>query len=778
MASIEQTEGEVVFGHIGGKFKPEQIIHRIYHGSTKVESEETIGQYGSGFLTTHLLSPEIQVLGQLEDDRSFDFRLKREVGSVIELSDSMRKAERDFENSLSNTPTTHSFTTEFRYPLRDDAREVVEEGIATLKQCAPFVVAFNQQFSKINIQTSDGTVEFEVVERTLLDEDRIEQVTVSETENETQSVRQYILVSGDRSSVTFPMELDSEGQQVCLPVDDIPKLFLGFPLVGTENFSFPAIINSFKFTPTVNRDGVYLWRADDTANQENQAVLEEASELLVELLQFAASSGWHNAYHLAEIPDVQAQSWLDETRLRASLTGTLIQRIRKTPAVLNESGEAIPPGEAELPLANTPEGVLHLWDLLVGWQEDSDIWPRRDEAVGWCDAIRGWARVSEHDVSSFEEVIDGRKLASIVDDVSHDKSADPRTHRLSLLKNSLKENVSPIDWLNLLIGFLNSNGLAEAIREYRIVPSQRGFLRALPNLRRDDGIDEELKDIAKLLDWQLRGEIRDIRLTSLLDETDSEGWDNGYVVGELIKRLRERTSDGPDDHYRKASVRLFTWIVEEENWDILRGFPVFVGRSDSENINIAYLPGNNQDNDPFLAPVEVWPEDLRPFADLFPPNRILASGFFESLTDADKWASLVGNGIVRTEIIISNNANFSKFYPDHPLREGIEHSTVDLVPITDVWHKADIMERVRDSQARARLFWRFLTEWLSPRDEQSLDTEEFECECGEKHRYYPAAWLEPIRENTWVRTSNDVRTYATAPSLANLLRGDEATPVF
>ena len=711
-------------------------------------------------------------MGQLEDGRSFDFRLKREVGSVIELSDSMRKAERDFENSLSNTPTTHSFTTEFRYPLRDDAREVVEEGIATLKQCAPFVVAFNQQFSKINIQTSDGTVEFEVVERTLLDEDRIEQVTVSETENETQSVRQYILVSGDRSSVTFPMELDSEGQQVCLPVDDIPKLFLGFPLVGTENFSFPAIINSFKFTPTVNRDGVYLWRADDTANQENQAVLEEASELLVELIQFAASSGWHNAYHLAEIPDVQAQSWLDETRLRTSLAGTLIQRIRKTPAVLNESGEAILPGEAKLPLANTPEGVLHLWDLLVGWQEDSDIWPRRDEAVGWCNAIRSWARVSEHDVSSFEEVIDGRKLASIVDDVSHDKSADPRTHRLSLLKNSLKENVSPIDWLDRLIGFLMTNGLGEVIREQRIVPSQRGFLRALPNLRRDDGIDEGLKDIAELLDWQLREEIRDTRLTSLSDETGSEGWGNDKVAEELIKRLRECANNNPDDAFAKASTQLFTWIVKSERWELLADFPVFARRMETARPRIVlYLRRSDQANDRPMAPVSAWSEDLQPFADLFPPARIMSDDFFEAVPAIDTWQMIAHRDLARTEVIISDAVRFNKFYPDYPLSEGPQHQTVELVPVTDLWNRTGLMERVRDSQERAGLFWQFITDWLLKRDLQSLEIVESECECEETHRYYPAAWIEPIRESSWIRLPNDRRDQANAQSLANLLRG-------
>ena len=75
----------------------------------------------------------------------------------------------------------------------------------------------------------------------------------------------------------------------CLPIVDIPRLFLGFPLVGTENFSFPAVINSFQFTATEHRDGVFLWQAEDTANvanQENQAVIEEACGLLAQMLRF------------------------------------------------------------------------------------------------------------------------------------------------------------------------------------------------------------------------------------------------------------------------------------------------------------------------------------------------------------------------------------------------------------------------------------------------------------------------------------------------------------
>ena len=57
VASVKYGQGELIFQHNGAKFKIKEIAHLIYHGSTKFEDEETIGQYGSGFLTTHLLSP-------------------------------------------------------------------------------------------------------------------------------------------------------------------------------------------------------------------------------------------------------------------------------------------------------------------------------------------------------------------------------------------------------------------------------------------------------------------------------------------------------------------------------------------------------------------------------------------------------------------------------------------------------------------------------------------------------------------------------------------------
>ena len=176
VASVELGDGELVFQHNGRGFTMEEVAHLIYHGSTKLEDEKTIGQYGSGFLTTHLLSPAIDVSGQLNDGSPFKFRLKREISSAKALSESMDQAWNEFDGSES--ATSDIFTTRFRYPIEEDAVGAVEEGMETLKRCAPFVVVFNRQFRRIDIESPEGTTSFEVLERTPMQQEGFQTVTV------------------------------------------------------------------------------------------------------------------------------------------------------------------------------------------------------------------------------------------------------------------------------------------------------------------------------------------------------------------------------------------------------------------------------------------------------------------------------------------------------------------------------------------------------------------------------------------------------------------------
>ncbi len=777
IASIALKEDEIVFQHNGDSFTPKEIFHLIYHGSTKVENEETIGQYGSGFLTTHLLSPEISISGRIEDGRHFDFQLRREIGSVSRLSESMQRAVKDFEKSLSREQTTDDFTTKFRYPLMGDACEVVDAGIEALRKYAPFVVVFNRNFSSIHIETIDTDTNFKVAKRISLPQTDIEQVTVSEIVNGNRKVREYLLAHGDQVSVSIPIESVADGSR-CLPIGDTPRLFLGFPLIGTESFSFPAVINSFNFTPTDNRDGVYLGQSNDQASINNGEAISEASDLLTRLLEFMASCNWKDVYLLTVIPPVQKQNWLNPDWLQEHLREFLIPNIRQVPAILAED-DAIAAEDAVIPYFKEcnvdSEGVEVFWDLLDGMKCLREKLPKRCESVGWCKSAKSWADILESEVTDFEEVMDSSKLASYAEEKS--RVSDKDYGCIDKLQELLREDIAAVDWLNQFLGFLRSHGFDDVIRAHSIIVAQDGYLDKLSNLHCDQNIPEQLKDIAKSLDWEIREELRDTRLSILTEEAGAGVLDAAYVARDLVKRLQDRAESNPDGCFKKASIDLFSWIIEQENWALLRNFPVFSEDFNPTNRNIITLTNDSEDDVRPLAPVAAWVEELQEFSELFPKRFTLANDFFSAVPDPLRWNILEDKGFFRRNVIIITNDHVRRFLPDEPLEEDEDHGTSQQVSVTNVAFMTrddiGIMARVRQSHRLALIFWRFLIEWLIPNDPEGLKVERALCECERCHRYYPAQWLVPLVDNKWVPRSERRADRANAQSLADLFRSGE-----
>ena len=768
IASINYRPGELVFLHNGCGFKEKEIGHLIFHGSTKTEDEGKIGQYGSGFLTTHLLSWAIDVSGQLDDGRWFDFCLERKPDSEVALRESMDEAWNNFNPSSSpihnaDFTTDDGFTTRFAYPIRTEgAQKAVEEGIAMLRECAPFVVVFNSEFSgiNINIDATDCSEElcFKVLERDPLEASGIEQITVAESNSE---VKKYLLAEGDKASVTV---LNS-GSSECLPVEAIPRLFLGFPLVGTKSFSFPAVINSFGFSVTPDREGVWLAKDGDEATLENRNIIEEACVLLVDLIKYAASSGWHHIHQWVKVSPIENPNWLDANWLRDCIRDNLIEKMRQTLMVLNTDGNPIDPEQVKLPFAGSQTSIEDLWDLFKDIKGQPELLPKREEATGWCDAIKNWADVYQDEpISLFSEVSNGPKLASFIED---------HCDRLEDLQDLLREEISAVEWLNRLHSFFNENGLREEVLDYPIVIDQAGFLDRLPALHRDPGIDDELKEIAEKLDWSIRLKLRDIRLTSLSEDKGAGYMDSNEVVDTLCQKLRDRADENPDDNFQEASARLFAWIVGQEDWNNLRGFPVFAKDSKSDS-PILDLPTAHSGELP-LAPVGAWDEDLQQFSEIFPPDRILADVFFKKVSSPETWKQLDEQGFIRWGMIIQRAVADLKLLSPEVSEDKQDHKTAEpIIGVTDFVERVAVMDRVRNTRDRAYLFWRFLTEWLIKADSQYLEVKTATCNSCEgdiSHEYHMAAWLEPVRNNLWIHNDKDKQRFnPNARELARLLR--------
>jgi hypothetical protein len=75
--TIRHRGSKFSFSHNGAPFQQKEILHLIFHGSTKREREGVIGRYGTGFLTTHVLSKTVRICGSLNTSDQFDFVLDR-----------------------------------------------------------------------------------------------------------------------------------------------------------------------------------------------------------------------------------------------------------------------------------------------------------------------------------------------------------------------------------------------------------------------------------------------------------------------------------------------------------------------------------------------------------------------------------------------------------------------------------------------------------------------------------------------------------------------------
>jgi len=156
--SIQLAEGELRFRHDGRPFRYKELAHLIYHGTTKLDGEDELGHFGSGFVSTHLLSRRVRVLGLVEDGKRFDFWLDRSSADQYELADAMRRSMDECKRSCqTDQAPVSSAETEFIHPLTDESLALARLAIADLMSWGPLVLALASEIISVNVQAEGST---------------------------------------------------------------------------------------------------------------------------------------------------------------------------------------------------------------------------------------------------------------------------------------------------------------------------------------------------------------------------------------------------------------------------------------------------------------------------------------------------------------------------------------------------------------------------------------------------------------------------------------------
>lgn len=336
------------FEHDGKLFSTESLIYLIEQVSTKDRDKEskTTGKFGTGFLTTHLLSEVVTVSGILKDNdssiyRKFNIELDRSGENKEEIIAAIQKSFKALNESreLSTNMVINEkdFNTSFAYQLNETGIKVAKEGLADLYISIPYVFAFVPEINSISVDAYRWYFERGNTHSTRKNNLKVHETKCKENIFNERIV--YIAVL-EEEAVSVAVEIE-KGDRISILENSkaLPKLFCEFPLLGTEEFSFPVVVNSKRFNPTEPRDGIFLTDKSSSKIVENKNLINKAYALYVELLEYVSERNYQQIYNMTKICDPAEKSWLSNHWFNENVISKCKESLRYMPMIDTEIGE-------------------------------------------------------------------------------------------------------------------------------------------------------------------------------------------------------------------------------------------------------------------------------------------------------------------------------------------------------------------------------------------------------------------------------------------------------
>jgi hypothetical protein len=366
-------------------------------------------------------------------------------------------------------------------------------------------------------------------------------------------------------------------------------------------------------------------------------------------------------------------------------------------------------------------------------------------------------------VENLEEALTAEKLA--------DKVVSVKT--LHDLAESLTVGAEALAWLNRLLGFVPTENLQAFIRARTILPNQRGQFKKEGELRLDNGIEEGIKDICEKFGDLVRSELLHERICQpvreLFEEAKGRTISNDDCVERALKRAKEEPTKENEEAYAEANALLLRWLIDHDFKDKLAGYTVLCSEGRCELRN----------DKPLLAPVELWEEGAKPFADLFPDNRRLNDKYTTWLTDSH-WLYLEEKGLVlRSFFVMEQSASLDADQVDGSFNEVTDHKLSTPANISQIaFLKGDegVLDGSRKSKTKAKRFLQFLLQYVIKADRSWINPSVNTCSCGQQHRILPA-WMLLVKMNAWIPVGQR-SDRPTAENLSKLLDGELKQLIF
>jgi len=543
---LEIDDASVIFKHTGNPFSIQDVLNLISPDSGKDKDEvnkENIGKFGSGLVSTHILSSEIEVKGAFKsenEDKLYQFNILLDRNSyedrdkLIASIETTKKGFREIDKSIEESEYS-GFMTSFSYNLKkrlsglSSSVDVVAMGLEQIYQVLPYTLCFMSKVQAVEIidKRDKANIQKFKITRELSSETLLK---FEIEENQKTSKIEFVKLRYLKTETVYRHE---NGVIISLP-KDISKLFCGLPMIGSENIGLPLIVNSFDFEPTLEREGVEI-TPNDT---KNLSLFKQAVELYHLLLNDIAQKQLDNAFYCTKLNFKYNGVEGSKNMFKRDIVPLLQRKIDTSKIVKNANGKFISFSEMLLPYK---EGKP-FQDL---YQHASEIkysrFPTSSSYDGWVGATDFILFPKQkYDLKQFvEEISQTQQIQAFI----------------------LNSSIDVIDWLRSIASMVNEEN-EDLFTHYAILPNQKGNLKINKELFIDKDIPLELKSIYNKLNSE---EIEVALLDKSFNEFTSvvdKSFDTADICKKIDNFLKEKYSadKGSTVNFSLPLNDLYKWI--------------------------------------------------------------------------------------------------------------------------------------------------------------------------------------------------------------------------
>jgi Domain of unknown function (DUF3883) len=474
--TIRHSPTEFRFSHNGKPFDDNTLNCLIKQVSSKSadDNDEQVGQYGTGFITTHSFGRRFNITGSLKVEDLYipliNFPIDRSSETAPELIDALIDQERKVFELLENGDYIQEYnpTTTFAYQTESDLqKQYASDALLSVPTILPYVMRLNERLKKVTVFDLDNNETTYTKGATkLLGDMLVTEILVNEQKQVICSIE-----SSD-SEVTVILPLNEQKEASILP-SDISRLFLFYPLIGTEKFGMNFIVHSKQFAPTEPRDGIHLRSKNEQTQKketDNRKLMEIASNMIFNFLSNNAAKISYPIILSAINFGCSGPSLLDS--YFKELKTMWVDKLMTLPLV--DSHQRLTPNQVAFLgidlLAVEEETLDAIYDLVSKYWKNV---PQRSIAKQWTNVVLEWNNP-------------GCTLISIKDLVS----------KISLdVKLENFDNVK----LQTFYKYLIQKGHSEFFSNTKLLPNIKGDFRLLSELNIKQDIPPILVEIADTL---------------------------------------------------------------------------------------------------------------------------------------------------------------------------------------------------------------------------------------------------------------------------------------